>query len=371
MKHGQLAGVALAVGAAMLALAGCASPTPSTDGSSTEASSDETPRVYKLATYVAPTAPHGKTLVWLADEVSKRTNGVVTIETYFNGELLPADELLSGVVDGRADFVFMTQQYNPAELPLSQITSIPFVTTDMSALSSALDYLAENSEAYQEEWESAGVVPLAFTAAAPSLFATKEPAPGVDWIQGRSIRAAGQAATAVQAAGGNAVSLVVGEIYESIQRGLLDGYTSMILDAVPSLSLEEVAPYIADTGLGTYSFNAIVANAATWDSMPEADRTLIAELAAEFDGRYRDAVTIGEDEACDAILAAGGEVTVWPDREIDKWKQLVGDAPREAWQSAAEAAGAPAEAFYDEYMEAIDAASGDSVPSGMARCAER
>lgn len=352
--------LAALIGTAALVLSGCAGGGSGGDG--------DGPRTYKLATYVAPTAPHGQTLVWLAEEVEKRSGGEVRIQAYYNGELLPADELLAGVVDGRADLAFMTPQYTPAELPLSQITSIPFVTTDMAVLAGALADLSENSPAYQSEWSSAGVVPLAFAASAPSLFAATEPVPGVDWIAGKSIRAAGQAATAVQAAGGNAVSLVVGEVYESIQRGLLDGYTSMILDAVPSLSLHEVAPHIVDTGLGTYTFNAIVANADVWGSMPEEDRELIAGLAAEFDERYRAAVTVGEDDACEIVLAAGGSVEVWPASETEKWRDMVGDESREAWESAA---GGAAGDFYDEYMAAIEAASTDPAPSGMARCADR
>ncbi|HWL59705.1 MAG TPA: TRAP transporter substrate-binding protein DctP [Microbacteriaceae bacterium] len=365
MQRRLMTRVGIAIAAAAVALTGCAPSAPT----SNDPGADDSPRTYKLATYVAPTAPHGKTLVWLIDEAAKRSDGKVIIDPYYNGELLPADELLAGVVDGRADLTFMTPQYSPAELPLSQITSIPFVTADMAVLAGALADLAEHSDTYQQEWDQAGVVPLAFAASAPSMFAATEPVPGVDWLAGKSIRAAGQAATAVQAAGGNAVSLVVGDLYESIERGLVAGYTSMIFDAVPSLSLEEVAPHIVDTGLGTYTFNVLAANAARWGAMPEADRELIAELAREFDDRYRANVAIGEDEACEIVLAIGGTVSVWPEEETEKWQERVGTEPRDVWQSAAEQAGAPAAEFYDEYMAAIDAASSAPSPSGMARCA--
>lgn len=351
-----------AVGAVALAATGCTATAPA---------GDDEPRRYDLATYVAPTAPHGKTLVWMIEEIAERSDGRILIEPYWQSSLIPADELLTATADGLADFAFLTPQYNPAELPLSQVTSIPFVTSDLGALGSALSTLTAESEAYQNEWASAGVTPLAFATAAPTMFAAKEPVTGLDWLEGKSIRAAGYAASAVQAAGGNAVSLVVGELYESIERGLLDGYTSMIFDAVPSLSLEEVAPHIADTGIGVYTFNAIIANPQAWDGMPEADRELIQGVIDEFGELYLENLAAGEDEACDVVLAAGGSVTVWDASETRAWAELIGDEPLQQWKAAAEAAGAPADEFHAEYLAAIRAAESGSALTGMARCASR
>lgn len=352
------AGILLTGALAATALSAC-----TTEGGEGES------HTYTFATYVAASAPHGQALVWLIDEIEERSDGRVILEPYWDGSLLPAAELLAGVAEDRADFAFLTPLYNPAELPLSQVTSIPFATADVRALSTAVTDLYEDNADYQREWEATGVLPLNFVSVAPSMFATKEPISGLDDLDGMSIRATGYGAAAVQAAGGNAISLVVGELYESLERGLIDGYTSMIFDAVPSLSLQEVAPYVVDTGLGTYGLNSIAVNPQTWDGIPEADRAVIEEVVAEFADHYFDNLAAGEDAACDAVLEAGGDVTVWSDRETDRWAELVGDAPLDQWRSTASATGADIETFYQDYRDAL--ANADESPSGMARCAAR
>lgn len=358
----RTAGILVAGALAVGGLAACSPAAPSEGGGESH--------TYTFATYIAESAPHGQALAWFFDEVEARSDGRVVFEPYFDGSLIPAAELLAGVGEDRADFAFLTPLYNPAELPLSQVTSIPFATTDVRALSDAVTELYAGNADYQREWEQAGVVPLNFVAVAPSMFAAKDaPVMSYEDLAGTSIRASGYGAAAVQAAGGNAVSLVVGELYESLERGLIDGYTNMIFDAVPSLSLQEVAPYISDTGLGTYGLNSIVANPQVWEGISEEDRAVIEEVIGEFDDRYFENLAAGEDAACDAVLEAGGEVVVWSDKDIDAWADLVGDAPLDQWKSTAAGTGADIDALYDDYRDALAGAT--ESPSGMARCAGR
>jgi len=345
-----------AVGAIALLAAGCTTTADPTG-----------PQTYTMAIYISNSAPHGEALGWVIDQLKERSGGRIVIEPYYDGSLLPAAEILAGVAEDRADFGFMTPLYHPAELPLSQVTSIPFATTDVRAVSSAVtNVYAENAD-YQHEWEAQGVDVLNFIGVAPSMFAGKEPVTGLDYIEGRSIRAAGYGAIAIEVAGGNPVSLVVGELYESLDRGLIDGYTNMLFDTMPSLSLQEVAPYIADTGLGTYGVNSIIVNPGVWEGFSDSDRALIEELIPEFEARYFDNLAAAEDKACELTKEAGGNVVVWSDADVSKWKALVGDRPLEQWRSTVENTGADVDAFYDAYLAGLAGAANE--PSGMARCA--
>jgi TRAP-type transport system periplasmic protein len=322
---------------------------------------------YTMAVYISVSAPHGEALDWMIKELEERTDGRIIIEPYYDGSLLPAAEILPGVADDLADFGFMTPLYHPAELPLSQVTSIPFATTDVRAVSAAVTNLyAENAD-YQREWEAQGVEVLNFVGVAPSMFAGKEPVTGLDYIAGKSIRSAGYGAIAIEAAGGTAVSIVIGELYESLERGLVDGYTNMLFDTMPSLSLQEVAPFVADTGLGTYGVNSIIANPAVWAGIAEEDQELIRELIGEFESRYFNNLVAAEDRACELVAEAGGSVVVWDEADTEEWKELVGDRPLEQWRSTVAATGADIDAFYETYLDGLSGSSDE--PSGMARCA--
>ncbi len=346
-----------ATSALALVASGCAASDPG----------EQESRTYSMAVYISASAPHGEALGWMIDQLEERTDGRIVIEPYYDGSLLPAAEILPGVANNLADFGFMTPLYHPAELPLSQVTSIPFATTDVRAVSSAVTNLHAENEDYQREWTSQGVEVLNFVGVPPSMFAGKEPVTGLDYIAGKSIRSAGYGAIAVESAGGTPVSLVVGELYESLERGLIDGYTNMLFDTMPSLSLQEVAPFIADTGLGTYGVNSIIANPGVWNGLSEEDRELIRELIGEFEARYFDNLAAAEDRACELVAEAGGAVNVWDEADTEEWKELVGDKPVEQWRSTVSATGADIDAFYDTYLEGLAGASDE--PSGMARCA--
>lgn len=351
--------------AAATAVSGCASAAaPGAEGGAV--------RTYTFATYMPPMSPPGDAIQWFADEVAERSDGEIKIEPYFSGSLLGPEELLAGTKDGRTDFVHLAPQYNPAELPLSQVVSVPFVNSSTVALGDALSALYEENVDFQNEWTRTGVDPLLFIPAAPTVLATTEEVTTLDGVDGKSIRALGYIAAAVQAAGGNAISLASGELYESLERGLIDGYASVPLDAIQSLSLQEVAPFIADSGLGTFGFTALGVNSQSWASMPQSDRDVIESVLDDFPTTYFGLLDTIEEEACDAILDAGGAVNVWADEQTTAWAQKLGDAPLQSWLASASTGGVDAQAFFDAYVDAVEVSAGENpAPNGMARCAAR
>src|SRR5690606_15512790 len=131
------------------------------------------------------------------------------------------------------------------------------------------------------------------------------------WLAGKTLRASGYIAEALQKAGGNAVGLPVVDVYEAIQRGTIDGYTNMILDTVPVLSLQEVSPWIAETGLGLYTVNTLSINKNKWDSLSDEHKQIFEDVADRWQEYYLDQLTEVEDAACQLLIENGGGSTVW------------------------------------------------------------
>jgi TRAP-type C4-dicarboxylate transport system substrate-binding protein len=355
----------LAIGTAILAAtAGCATTESPTDGGIT-------PTTLELATYLGPQTPYGQAIEWFVAEVAEQSDGAVEIEVFWEGALLTGPDVLTGVSQGRAALGFSTPNYSPAELPLTQIMSIPFLAEDVVATQDAFTELYATNADYQNEWSSLGVRPLAFQAVTPMIIAGTDVPEDYEWLAGKQVRATSLMGNAVQAAGGNAVALALPEVYESVQRGLLQGVASLNFGTIPSISLQEVAPHVAYPGTGIYSITTLFANEATWSGLDENVRAVLESAAGGFNDVYLERLGAVEEETCDVILDAGGSVTVWDESDAEAWADELGDSITDIWKTSAAASGADLDAFYDEYVELANADIESSYVDGTIACADR
>lgn len=358
--HTRRAAIGVAVSATALLAAGC---------SGVVGGEADTTQL-QLAAFVSPSTPYGEVIEWYIEELSERSDGQIRVEVFWEGSLVPGVDIVGGVAQGRAELGFTTPNYHPAELPLTQVMSIPFITSDVDAVQATFAELYETNSDYQAEWEHTGVVPLAIQGVSPNVLGTTEPVPDISWFRGKSLRATSLTGNVIQQTGGNAVALGLGEIYEAVQRGLVDGFTSLNLGTVPSTSLHELTPYITDTQLGIYTLTALIVNADVYESLSAGHRTVLDEVTAEFNERYTELLGAYEDGSCDTILAAGVTVERWSDATAREWTELLGDSIEQQWKSGIASSGVDADAFFDEYISLIDTHASD-YESGIARCAAR
>lgn len=325
----------------------------------------------QLASTWGPGTPYGESLQMFEEQVEAASDGRIDIEIFWDGSLVPGDDVLQAVGQGRAQMGYLNNSYFPTQLPLFQYVSIPFHSTDMNAAQVAWNDLLENNEEFQNEWSDNGVVNLGVQAVTPMIMSGPDVPTDMSWLKNKSIRATSYTGQAVAAAGGSPVALTVNELYESIQRGVVQGYTSMNFGTVPSLSLEEVSPFIADPGIGIYSTVAIVVNEQFFNSLSDEDQEILRTAGNDFNQNYLDVVDRVEDEACEIVIAAGGGVSIWDDAAVSEWQDLIGDDLLNQWKEDVERAGLDADAFIDAYTAAYEANASDSSDGALERCASK
>jgi TRAP-type transport system periplasmic protein len=355
-----------AVMATAALLVGCSAPANGGNGSEGAESVD-----LQLATYLGPTAPPAIAIQWAADELNARSDGEINVEIFFAGSLLEATDILTGVAQNRADMGLMSPPYNPGELPLTQSSAVPFQNDDAHALSAAWLDLWENNEAFQQEWTNSGVHPLSFIGAPTGIVSAQEPIESIDWFQGKNVRATSYTANALETVGANPVGITLGEIYEGMERGTVDGYASMLMDTITSASLHEVSPYVTSTGIGTYTGNVVMISPTVWDGLSPEHQAVFEEVFSEFPEHYLETYSGVEDEVCEALIEAGGGVNIWDESETQRWEDAVGDSVLNDWRDTVSGAGLDADAFWSDFQAALDANQRDDFESGMERCAAR
>jgi TRAP-type transport system periplasmic protein len=311
---------------------------------------------------------------WLFEEVEARTDGALVTEIAYGASLLPGTETLAGVGDGRAEGGYVVPAYHPAEMPLANISMIPDPGTNQEARSRALDRMYRENDDFREEFERHNLVLLAFGPNNPHSMAVTERFDTAAEFQGKQVRVAGYLAPAYEALGAETVFVSTEEVYESLQRGVVDG-TSFPFDVQIATGVHEVAPYILDDGVGEWGSSAIVLNLDVWNDLPQEVRDAFDDIRDEYYEELSNQLTIYDERTCETLLADGGEVVVFSDEEKEAVADTVGTAPYDRWLDDAVSAGVDEEvaaSVWDEYQQYLEEFTAEaSYEPGLEVCAEQ
>ncbi|GAA5153467.1 C4-dicarboxylate TRAP transporter substrate-binding protein [Microbacterium pseudoresistens] len=322
-----------------------------------------------VALYTPKSSSLSQTVAWWTDAVTEATDGAVAFNLNYDGSLLAADDTLQGVGEGRADMGLVAGIYYESQLPLTSISGVPYLVEDPRAAMLAFAELSESSDTFAHEYASNNVMPLFFLPARDALLGSSDAMiESVEDLRGRSIRAAGTFSTTLAAVGANPVSIVFNELYEALDRGVVDSYSGILLDSVDTAGLYEVADYVSNPRQGLLTTYPVALNADLWEGLSDEVKTVMTDKAALAVERY---FTFEEEAyavACDSIESSGGEVYMWSDDAVDAWAEKLGDTVLDSWRDRV---GDAAEEFEDSYRAALADAEGEAPENGVQLCADR
>lgn len=328
---------------------------------------------WNYATYGPPGNVAAKSVeAWLAD-VDEASDADIEMDFFFSESLLSAAEMMRGIADGRADMGYMAAQYHPAELPLAQITGIPFVTRDTWAQARAVHHLYHSNEAFAEEFNRNGVHLLNVAPLASNIIISNKPIETPEDLEGASIRIVGYSQQAVRQMGANPVAITQPEVYEALERGVLDMSSSVTIDIATDFNYQEVVDYFVDPGIGVYALTINVMSLDLWESLDDDLKAVINERNEQDATHSVSFLSEAEVSACDKALDAGVQVSVLSDETIADWVKSAQQEALDAWMQDARDAGVEdPEAFWEEYVGLIRhyEEQSDYVP-GTLECAEK
>lgn len=323
-----------------------------------------------MASYQPPGSPWATAYNQWAEQVKEQTEGRVEIEIFDQESLLPQAEIMPGVGSGQADIGFFVESYHPAELPLSTVTELPFVSEDAQAQVETFNELYETYAPLKEEYDAQNIQIASFMPAPAAVISTTKPLAGPDDLEGLQVRASGYLAEAIKRAGAKPQSLTVGEVYEALERGVLDANVT-VLEITKDLGLQDIAPYVTSMGTGDYAIAAIGFNKDKWAQISAEDQSTIRELATESSGVALKEFAKAGEEACQAMWDSGGDVQVWDEAAIAEWKQQVYDDLEREWIDTASSNGAPAKEFLQRYLDLLEKKEADSTFESSIRGCEQ
>lgn len=281
-----------------------------------------------------------------AEEVEKRTDGKVKVNTFPGGSLLTAENMYDGVANGLADIGLSVTAYEPGRFPLLSIADMPSGYPNAKVASKVMSDLV--NEFPQEAFKDYKIITVFATE--PSYIQTQEPVESLADLKGKQIRIPGGTTHVFESLGASPVGMSQGEVAEALQTGIVKGYVSS-REVLQDLKFAEMVKYVTDFPLTMNTFVAVM-NKSKWDSLPDDVKKVIDELNAEmtdFTGDYLD------NHVTDSIKWSEEEhgLKTVKLKDEEKWNEILKELQLEEVKKAEEA-GLPGQEFYDRLYELIE-----------------
>ena len=300
--------------------------------------------VLQYTTYSNSTSDQSRTVQRWAEEVERSTGGGVSVQFHYSESLVGADEAIQASQVGSL--------YAASDLAMYTVIELPFETSNPEVQMRAIERLYEENEVYREDFDRQGIRLLYPLPLGIAVVGLNDPVQEPSDLGGLSIRSGGLTSEALLTLGANPVEMAAPEVYESMERGVVDGYTSLGLANLPTFGLSGSTPHLVQPGIGAYASSIVVINEELFQSMPEDYRQSILEASeSAVEVGLEEADVLGET-ACEEVTAAGTEFSTFTPEQVTDWEEEAGIA--EAWVDRNAERGYDAQAVLEDYRRIIE-----------------
>jgi len=299
--------------------------------------------------FFPPTHIQSKLAEAWCKEVEKRTDGRVKI-TYYPGQTLTkAKQMYDGVVQGMSDIGFCLFGYNRGRFPLMEAVDLP-----LGYPSGMVATKVANAVANKFKPEELNDVQLMYLSAhGPGLLHSKKiPIKTLDDIKGLKIRSHGTTAKVVKALGGSPVTMPMPELYQSLQKGVVDGAIYPV-EVNKGWRMAEVIDYCTlDLPIANTSTFYVIMNKEKWAALPHDIKKIILQINEEWIPKHGQAWTTSDEEGRKFMLSKGRKFLPLSEAESARWKEVVRPVIGE-YIKATEAKGLPAQEVVDYTVKVL------------------
>jgi len=303
----------------------------------------------KLAHFVPTShAMHAEVIEPWTKEIEKATEGRIKITIYPNATLAKPSDLYDSAVTGIAEMVYTLPAYTAGKFPLTEAPELPFIFNSATHVTNTLYGLWEKFPEFRKEY---GDVKMCWIwAGDPGQLFTKKPVHTMADIKGLKIRVHGPTTKDLASAfGASPITSPVGEQYEMLKRGVIDGVFTP-WSASLHFRLYEVISYA--TIVNAYvPIMIVIMNKDTFEKLSSKDKQIIDGMigkkvalkgAAIYDNLAKKSIEIHKK--------ANIQIYELPPPEMEKWKHAV-EPVYKAWITKIEGKGLPGKKFFDEMIK--------------------
>ncbi len=270
--------------------------------------------------FFPPTHIQSKLAQSWCDEVKKRTNGAVIVEYYPAQTLTKAKQVYDGVVSGMSDLGLCLFGYTRGRFPLMEAVDLP-----LGYKSGMVATIVANAvyEKFNPK-ELSDVKVMYLHAHGPGLLYTKDkPVNNMDDLKGVKIRSHGTTAKVVKALGGIPVTMPMPELYQSLQKGVVEG-AIYPMEVNKGWRMADVVKYgTFDYPIANTSTFFVVMNKNKWAGLPDDIQSIITEINKIWTVKHGAAWDTSDAVGEEFLISKGGKLITLTQQEGEKWKTAI------------------------------------------------
>jgi tripartite ATP-independent transporter DctP family solute receptor len=266
-----------------------------------------------------PDYPVSRGMDRFAELVAQRSNNRIRMKTFHSAQLGQQDEAIQQMRLGSIDFAEFNMSGLNNIVPSTQVLTLPFLFRSVAHQHTVVDGPIGDSVA--EDLAAAGIVPLAWYDAGARSMYTIRPVRSPADLRGMKIRVQTSDLwiDIIKALGANATPLPFGEVYTSLQSGVIDGAENN-WPSYESTRHFEVAKYFATTEHSNVP-EVLAVSATRWRRLNQADKDMLRAAARESATYQRELWAERERVSREKVIAGGAQVTEIADRA--PWQNLM------------------------------------------------
>lgn len=302
--------------------------------------------VIRIGHATPESSPIHEALSFFKDELETRSNGSIEVEIFPGGQLGSVKEMTELVQSGNITMTTGASVHLSSTVDELAVLDQFLLFEDEAQARALLD--GEAGRAISEAMEARGLKNMGFMELGFRSFTnSRAPLDSYEAFAGLRMRSADNpiAIKAWRSVDAVPVPLAWGEIYSSLQQGLIDGQES----ALSSMIIErffEVQDHVSLTG-HIYWPELWLANLDWYNGLSDEDRALIDEVARETVLKQRELTAAANQATLDELEEAGLTVNELPAED----KKRLGETMNGAIEADIRAK--VGDAFYDSFMASV------------------
>jgi TRAP-type transport system periplasmic protein len=299
-----------------------------------------------------------------ADSITKKTGGKVKFQFFWSDSLFKQADGATNLAAGVADFARVASTYDPAKTQLWMTLDMPYNAKDYwCGISSSV--IAEQEEPnLKKTFEQLGFMPIVGYSSGHFHFLTKAPIEKMADLKGKRVRSYGGARVKMyELIGLSPIFMPYSQIYEAVERGVVDGAEATIL-LTESFKHYEVAKNMTLVSSGFVAASPLSISLKRWNSFPESLKQIFREAAVEHDQKWARSMMELEEVRLKEFQEKRGLKVIRLSAEDQAAMDKAGKDAQEAWLAEMDKKGVPARATWTKFQELNTACEKDVAANG-------
>lgn len=233
-----------------------------------------------VATFVPP-QHHSNSVMfkWFGEELTKRSNGSLTMKLYPAGQLGAGPvQQYKRVVEGVADIVFGVAAYTPSIFPKTMLAIPPGKATSSAEATQRI--LAVYDEHLASEYKEVKMLGIT-TAAGVGISATKDVSTMAGLKGAKIVPYAALTTPIVKAMGAVPVQMPVTEMYTGLSTGTIDGAYATYNNMTPPWNFWDISKFFVENVPVQHAVIFVLMNKERYEGLSADHKAIVDELAGE------------------------------------------------------------------------------------------